>query len=100
METNVVKICLSEKCRARGSKGVLSALENREGLPATIEKTDQCMGYCGMGPNVAVNGNILHHMRPDEAKRRVEEELLHPSPKIHGLGSKKIDDLDSILDSF
>ena len=53
-----------------------------------------------MGPNVAVDGNILHHMNPRDAVAHVKEELAHPSKKVHGLGGKTLDDLDSVLDDL
>jgi NADH:ubiquinone oxidoreductase subunit E len=97
---NDVKICCSGKCKGRGSERVFAALEREYPGDATISKTDLCMGYCGMGPNVAINGNILHHMHQDDVTRRVEEEIARPSPRLHGLGSRTIDDLDSVLDDL
>jgi (2Fe-2S) ferredoxin len=66
----------------------------------TVEKTHDCFGYCGLGPNVAVNGNIIHALRPDDAATRVRREVADPSPKIHGLGAKTLDDLDSLIDNL
>lgn len=97
---HVIKVCLSGKCKGRGSDRVFAVLDREFAMDGGVEKTDECMGYCGMGPNVAVNGNILHHLHPDDAAERIREELAHPSPKIHGLGTKTIDDLDSVLDDL
>lgn len=98
--THTVKICCSGKCKGRGSDRLFAAIE-KECVPETIvQKTTECMGYCGMGPNVAVDGNILHGLHPDSAGKRVKDEIAEPSPKRHGLGSKTIDDLDSILDNL
>lgn len=99
-ESPIIKICISEKCSGRGSAKVADALEQECADSGTIEKSSQCFGYCGMGPNVAVNGNILHHMRPQDAAPRVKTEIAHPSPKKHGLGEKTLDDLDDVLDDF
>jgi len=97
---HVIKVCCSGKCKGRGSERVFSVLERDCSHEASVEKTTECMGYCGMGPNVAVNGNILHHLHPDDAAKRTSEEMDCPSPKAHGLGTKTIDDLDSVLDSL
>lgn len=97
---HIIKVCCSGKCKGRGNERVFAALERECATEGTIEKTDECMGYCGMGPNVAVDGNILHELHPEDAAKRVREELAHPSPKVHGLGTKTVDDLDSVLDDL
>lgn len=99
-KSHSVKICVSGKCRGRGSDRVAGVIERDPPENASVERTSHCMGYCGMGPNVAVDGNILHQMHPDTAVKRVEAEITHPSPKVHGLGGKPIDDLDELLDSL
>ncbi|MBP9751637.1 MAG: (2Fe-2S) ferredoxin domain-containing protein [Candidatus Moranbacteria bacterium] len=96
----VIKVCCSGRCKGRGSGRIFAVLEREYATEGIVEKTDECMGYCGMGPNVAVNGNILHQLHPENAAKRIREEATHPSPKIHGLGAKTIDDLDSVLDDL
>jgi hypothetical protein len=59
-----------------------------------------CFRYCQSGPNVSVNGNILHGIRLGDADRRVKKELEHPSRKTDGLGTRSIDELDDVLDSL
>jgi NADH:ubiquinone oxidoreductase subunit E len=100
MKPHDVKVCCSGKCAGRGSERVFVTLEREGGDDMIIEKTTNCFGYCAMGPNVAVDGNILHHLNPGDAITRVRREITHPSPKIHGLGGKTLDDLDSILDDL
>lgn len=100
MSHHIVKVCCSGKCKGRGSERIFSVTERACADKVAIERTNECMGYCGMGPNVAVNGNILHHMHPDNAGKRIHEEIDHPSQKIHGIGTKTVDNLDDILDSF
>jgi NADH:ubiquinone oxidoreductase subunit E len=98
--THSVKICCSGKCKGRGSERLFTAIEKENVPETTIEKTTECMGYCGMGPNVSVNGNILHGLHSDSIGKRIRDEIVDPSAKVHGLGSKTIDDLDSILDNL
>jgi len=59
-----------------------------------------CFRFCKSGPNVSVNGNILHGVSPSNAVRRVEAELRDPSRKVDGLGTRSIDDLDDVLDNL
>lgn len=99
-ESPTIKICLSGKCSGKGAAKVADAIEQECADSGRIEQSDQCFGYCGIGPNVAVNGNILHHMRPQDAASRVKTEIAHPSPKKHGLGEKTLDDLDDVLDNL
>ena len=97
---HIVKVCCSGKCKGRGSDRILAVLERERPTESVVERTEDCMGYCGMGPNVAVNGNILHRLHPDDAATRIRKEVASPSPKVHGLGTKTVDDLDDILNSF
>ena len=92
--------CVSGKCKGRGADAVFSVLERECTGEGKVSRTTECMGYCGLGPNVAVDGNSLHHMNPHDAVSRVKREIAHPSPKEHGHGSKTLDDLDSFLDTL
>ena len=97
---HTVKVCTSGKCKGKGSPAIAETLTQGCAGCATVTTTDDCFGDCGMGPNVAVDGNILHHMNPRDAVAHVKEELAHPSKKVHGLGGKTLDDLDSVLDDL
>jgi NADH:ubiquinone oxidoreductase subunit E len=95
-----IKVCVSGKCGGKGSEKIAETLERDCIDCGSVERTGECFGYCALGPNVAVDGNILHHMNPRDAASRVKEEIRHPSPKVHGIGDKTLDDLDSVLDSL
>ncbi len=99
-ELPIIKVCTSGKCKGKGSQAIADALTHGCAGCATVATTDDCFGYCGMGPNVAVDGNILHYMGPRDAVSRVKGEIEHPSKKVHGLGGKTLDDLDSVLDNL
>ena len=63
----VVEVCLGEACRPMDSQKLVDALE---ALPENIrQKLDvrgmKCLGVCGRGPNVRVNGLILSDMTPE-----------------------------------
>lgn len=97
---HTIQSCVSGKCRGRGADAVFSALMRECAGEGKVSGTAECMGYCGLGPNVVVDGNILHHMHPRDAVSRVKREIMHPSPKEHGRGSKPLDELDSFLDAL
>lgn len=97
---HVIKVCVSGKCKGRGADAVFVAVQGGCSDRAAVSKTNECMGYCGLGPNIAVDGNILHHLHPREAVSRLKREMDDPSPKEHGLGSKTLDDLDAFLDTI
>ena len=100
MESHKIQVCCSKKCHANGSDGVFTRVEHAFGDGVSVERSDDCFGYCAMGPNVAVDGNILHRMKPGDAESRIRREIANPSLKLHGIGSKTIDDLDSVLDNL
>jgi NADH:ubiquinone oxidoreductase subunit E len=94
----IVKVCVHEECRGRGSERIYARLCDECGGEAEIRKTEDCFRLCKIGPNVAVNGNVLHHMRENNAVLRVRSELRSPSIKRDGIGARSLDDLDDVLD--
>jgi NADH:ubiquinone oxidoreductase subunit E len=63
----VVKVCLGTACYVRGSKKVLTALENEfhvrsgettEDLAMTLE-TVGCVGCCGLAPVTTINDDVV-----------------------------------------
>ena len=96
-----VRVCVNVNCAERGSQGVCDALKQSPELRDTdIATTPDCFRFCKQGPNVAVNGNVLHDMRPSDAVRRVKKEIAYPSRKLNGAGTRSIDDLDDVLDNL
>ncbi|QQS20610.1 MAG: (2Fe-2S) ferredoxin domain-containing protein [Candidatus Moraniibacteriota bacterium] len=95
-----VKVCVHEECRMKGSEKIYNRLARECKKEVCVEKTPDCFRFCKEGPNVAVNGNVLHHVEVLSAVARVRSELSHPSPKKDAIGTKSLDDLDSILDGW
>lgn len=94
-----IKVCLQESCCQKGARNVLTALEQgfaRE--EALIIESPRCLSGCNNGPNIAVNDNIMRNIQPITAVETVRAELRNPSCKADGIGSRSIDDLDSVLD--
>lgn len=102
MTRKIVKVCLHGDCCRNGSWDVLDTLENDRELrnEADVSGTPDCFHFCKKGPNVAVDGNVLHFVRPGEALRRVRSEIDRPSPRRDVLGSRPIDELDDVLDDL
>lgn len=96
-----IKVCLHEKCCQKGAEQVYQNL--KEGLfkeEATVLPLSECLGFCEEGPNIAINDNIVKNVKPFLAVETVRQELRDPSCKADGLGSKKISELDSVLDDI
>lgn len=94
-----IKVCLHEKCRQKGAEQIFANL--KEGLSkeeAIVLPVRECLGYCGEGPNIAINDNIVKGVRPFLAVETVRQELRDPSCKADGLGSKSLDELDQVLE--
>lgn len=95
-----VRVCVNVNCCARGSEKVYETLASELAETADVSKTGDCFRFCKSGPNVAVNGSILHGMHPSDAVSRVKREIVKPSRKVEGAGTKSIDELDDVLDSL
>lgn len=96
-----IKVCVSKDCCQRGSEQIYENL--RDALSpeeATVLKVDDCMGMCALGPNIALNDNIVTGIKPFSAVEQVRNELKDPSCKADGLGSKPIETLDDFLEDI
>lgn len=95
-----VKVCVNKTCCMRGSEKIYETLDREIAKEADVSKTPDCFRFCEIGPNVAVNGNVLHRINEGDVVRRVRKEIEHPSRKLDGVGEKSLDELDSVLDSL
>lgn len=96
-----IKVCLQDKCRSRGAENVYKNL--KDGLTqeeALILPIKECFNRCEDGPNIVINDNIVRNVKPFLAVETVRRELADPSCKADGLGSKTIDELDTVLDAI
>lgn len=94
----IVKVCTHTKCQSKGSKEIFDTLRAELYDEALVLKYPHCFDHCENGPNVSVNGQVLHHVNNDSAVSQVRNELKHPSPKSDGPGTRPIGDLDEVLD--
>lgn len=96
-----IKVCLEESCCRKGAENVLMAL--KQGFApeeALVMRSPRCLSGCKDGPNIAVNDNIVKGVKPITVVETVRAELKNPSCKADGIGSRSIDDLDSVLDDL
>ena len=92
-----VKVCVHMTCCSRGSEKIYEKLLNDPSSDIMLEKTEECFRFCKIGPNVAVNGNVLHNMDTGSASNRVRKEIQFPSKKVDGIGMRSLDELDDVL---
>lgn len=93
----VVKVCVHETCAGNGSRRMHEVLCRELGNEARVESTGDCFRFCKMGPNAAVDGAVLHRLRPSNAVSRIRRELQRPAVKHDAVGSRSIDELDAVL---
>lgn len=96
-----VKVCMHKDCCSRESEQVYRNL--KEGLDkdeAIVLAVDECFNHCELGPNIAINDNIVTGVKPFLAVETVRQELKDPSCKADGIGSRKIEELDNVLDDI
>lgn len=68
-----VTVCIHIHCRHDGSERLLGALRNvLAGRPVQVD-TRRCFGYCGEGPCVKVDGEVLTGADVAEVVKRVAE---------------------------
>ena len=79
----VVRVCLGTACYVRGSKKVLTALENEfqvksgettEDLAMTLE-TVGCVGCCGLAPVTTINDEVIGEVIGDKRTGRLVNEI-------------------------
>jgi len=96
----LVNVCVHGDCCRKGSERIYERLVQAKLPDVDVRKTEDCFRFCKMGPNVAVDGNVLHHVSEKGAVSRVRSEIWFPSLKTDGVGTRKIEELDDVLDSL
>ena len=101
-EKDLIQVCESKTCRPKYSREVMRGLEKHFEVQEAHENDcvrleyRGCLGYCQEANNVAVNGNILSNVLPEEAIARVEE-ARGRAPGDYTKGEFKDLDLDDIF---
>lgn len=68
--THIVKVCVGDRCKGRGSPKVLNAISQSLGIDVNqmsldgkvFLKTQKCFGHCREGINVLVDNQLIHHV--------------------------------------
>lgn len=98
---NTIKVCVHKDCCQKGSQEVYENLRDAfSPEEALVLPVEDCFSFCALGPNVALNDNIVTGVKPFSAVEQIQAELENPSCKADGLGSRSIDELDSVLDTL
>ena len=71
MQKLVLEICVGTSCHLLGSQDLIQMVEH---LPAEVKNKIElqgatCLGACGKGPNVRINGTILNNMTPEQLQQ-------------------------------
>jgi len=77
MQKLVVEICVGTSCHLLGSQDLIQVVEN---LPAEIKcrielQAATCLGACGKGPNIRVNGLVLSNMTPEQLQQIISDNV-------------------------
>lgn len=67
---------------------------------ADVVASECCFRFCNSGPNVAVNGALLHHTNPSEVVSRVRETFVKKVVKKDAVGTRSIEELDKAIEEL
>ena len=96
-----IRVCVNVNCCQRGSREVAATLEKAFiADEVEVQASESCFRFCKSGPNVAVNGAILHHLNPSDAEKRVRAALARRIVKKEAIGTRPLDELDAALDAM
>ncbi len=91
-----VNVCNGSKCTPRGASDVMSSLEKCcKNDPNVRLDFRSCTGYCELGPNVEVNGNIVNHCTELNVCEKVKQAMSLPE----GDGAIGNIDIEEILEN-
>ncbi len=64
-----VTICHGDDCGTENAKRMEAELDRvlaaRQDTLTCVRGRTQCFGNCEKGPNVAIDGDVFHHMKPE-----------------------------------
>ncbi len=75
-----ILICMGSSCFARENRRNLHLIEeflkNHSLTDSVRIEGSLCMGDCGRGPNLKVNGNLYHGVTEESVMQILEQELM------------------------
>lgn len=99
-EKGIVKVCVHTTCASRGSCAIFQKLQAELYDEASVREYPHCFDHCEDGPNISVNGELIHHVSLETAARAVREALKRPSLRSDGQGIRPLTELDEVLDDL
>lgn len=77
MRKVTIEICMGSACYLLGAQELIETIE---ALPQEVQDQidlcgSTCLKACGQGPNITVDGILIHNVTPDLLKRIIEEKL-------------------------
>ncbi|HEY9595645.1 MAG TPA: NAD(P)H-dependent oxidoreductase subunit E [Spirochaetia bacterium] len=88
---HLIRLCESPPCWVMGEENILAALEAKLGISVgetspdrlfTLETTS-CLGACGVGPVMMIDGEVYGNLTPDRVEEIVDR-LVHDSERVAG----------------
>lgn len=77
MRKVTIEICMGSACYLLGAQELIETIES---LPQEVQDRidlcgSTCLKACGQGPNITVDGILIHNVTPDLLRRIIEEKL-------------------------
>lgn len=99
-EKAIIKVCTHTTCASRGSCAIFQRLQVETYDTAVVREYPHCFDACDDGPNISVNGELVHHVSLETAARDVRLAFERPSLKSDGQGIRPLAELDDVLDDL
>ena len=62
-----MRVCTNKECKRAGARRIMNMAEQLAGEMEDVEVQEQdCFDFCGMGPNVQVNGKVISGVKTPE----------------------------------
>jgi NADH:ubiquinone oxidoreductase subunit E len=96
----IIKVCIHTTCAHRGSCAIFQRLQAEMYDEAAVREYPHCFDACDDGPNISVNGELIHRVSLETAVQYVRRALERPSLKSDGQGIRPLSELDDVLDDL
>lgn len=76
---DTIRVCCGSDCSPRGARSIMERIVQHyqcnvgEHTGNVAVDFRGCTGYCSLGPNVAVNENVVNHCTPENVINKIEQ---------------------------
>ena len=74
-----ITICMGSSCYARANRDNLAVIQEylrEHGLEGFVHvEGSLCLGHCGEGPNVSIDGVMHHNVQPETLQQLLDDNL-------------------------